>query len=195
MKKRSIIIVGLSVFAFSAAGVMMLNGRSSPEKNAAFHKRAQADHYFRNTNTIIEPTEDIVDRPQPAISGTVRPAPNPDRNAYFGDLHVHTEFSFDASAFGTTATPADAYRYAQGEAIQHPGGYEVQLVQPLDFYAVTDHGVFLGLINEAADTSTDFSKYDFAKPYHDINKRVDGGLRDLSKRSQFFNNFISDMSV
>ncbi|MGB2219062.1 MAG: DUF3604 domain-containing protein [Henriciella sp.] len=193
MKKRSIIIVGLSVVAFSAAGVMMLDGGSSSEKNAAFHKRAQADHYFRNTNTIIEPTDDIVDRPQAAISGTVRPAPNPDRNAYFGDLHVHTEFSFDASAFGTTATPADAYRYAQGEAIQHPGGYEVQLVQPLDFYAVTDHGVFLGLINEAADTTTEFSKYDLAKPYHDINKTVDGGLRDLSKRSQFFNNFIADV--
>ena len=31
---------------------------------------------------------------------------DPDRNAYFGDLHVHTEYSFDAYSFGTTATPA-----------------------------------------------------------------------------------------
>ena len=35
----------------------------------------------------------------------VRPAPNAERNACFGDLHVHTPYSFDAFAFGATATP------------------------------------------------------------------------------------------
>ena len=64
-------------------------------------------------------------------------ATNPERNAYFGDLHVHTEYSFDAYTFGTLATPRDAYRYAQGEAIPHPAGYQIQLDRPLDFYSVT----------------------------------------------------------
>lgn len=42
------------------------------------------------------------------------PAANAERNAYYGDLHVHTTYSFDAFAFGTLATPHDAYRYAKG---------------------------------------------------------------------------------
>ena len=70
---------------------------------------------------------------------------NPIKNAYFGDLHVHTSNSFDAYTFGTLSTPEIAYNYAQGEAILHPSGYFIQLSTPLDFYAVTDHGVFLCL--------------------------------------------------
>ena len=75
---------------------------------------------------------------------TVNPQANADRNAYFGDLHVHTTYSFDAFAFGTLATPYDAYRFARGAAIKHPAGFDVQLREPLDFYAVTDHAMFLG---------------------------------------------------
>jgi Protein of unknown function (DUF3604) len=164
---------------------------------AADEKREQAREHYRNTNSIIPASEDIISFPAAPASGNVRALPNPDRNedrnAYFGDLHVHTEFSFDASAFGTTATPADAYRYAQGEAIRHPSGFDVQLAQPLDFYAVTDHAIFLGLINEAADTTSPVSKYDFAEPYHNINESVDGGLLDLASRSKVFYGFISDV--
>jgi hypothetical protein len=156
-------------------------------------KRAQAQEYYRTTNTVIPQNDEIISFPTVSKPDHNRPAPNLDRNAYFGDLHVHTTLSFDASAFGTTASPADAYRYAQGAAIKHPSGFEVQLAQPLDFYAVTDHGIFLGLINDAADTETDFSQYELAKPYHNINESVDGGILDLAKRSMVFGNFISDV--
>ena len=68
-----------------------------------------------------------------------------ERKAYFGDLHVHTGYSFDGYAMGTIATPYDAYKFAQGEAIKNPGGFDMQLSHPSDFYAVTDHAMFLGL--------------------------------------------------
>ncbi len=118
-----------------------------------------------------------------------RPAPNPDRNAYFGDLHVHTSNSFDAYTFGTIASPSDAYRFAQGEAIPHPTGYEIQLKKPLDFYAVTDHAFFLGIIKEAADTNSEFSKYDFSEPMHDLNETVSNSIFSIIKRSGLFRAF------
>lgn len=73
------------------------------------------------------------------------------RQALFGDLHVHTSFSFDAAANSTGATPADAYRFAKGEEIPFfPLGEDgtpqgtIRIDRPLDFVAVTDHGEFLG---------------------------------------------------
>ena len=85
----------------------------------------------------------------------VSPAPcgdsNPLRSAYFGDLHVHTTLSLDASMQDTRTRPADAYRYARGEAIGIPpyddageALKKTQIDRPLDFAAVTDHAEMLG---------------------------------------------------
>lgn len=58
---------------------------------------------------------------------------------YFGDLHVHTALSNDANGMGISARPAEAYRYAQGEAIAVNDVLTVTPGGKLDFAAVTDH--------------------------------------------------------
>ncbi len=120
------------------------------------------------------------------------PEDNASRNAYFGDLHVHTNYSFDAFAFGTVASPYDAYRFAKGEAIKHPAGFDVQLRAPLDFYAVTDHAMFLGAVKEAADTTTDFSRYGHVQDLHNLNAAENQNFESLPKRVTAFSTFLPD---
>jgi len=119
----------------------------------------------------------------PADVGTVDPSANSQRNAYFGDLHVHSTYSFDAFAYGTIATPYDAYRYAKGEKLRHPVGFDVQLREPLDFYAVTDHAMYIGGMNAAADTSTEFSKHKPFRLLHNLNSPDREVGRDVRARA------------
>ncbi|MDC0172819.1 DUF3604 domain-containing protein [Gammaproteobacteria bacterium] len=109
-----------------------------------------------------------------------------ERNVYYGDLHVHTAYSFDGYAFGTLATPYDAYRFAKGEAIKNPAGFNMQLTRPMDFYAVTDHAVFLGLLKAAADKTSAFSKNEFSEPFHDLNAPENFGIDLISRVKRLF---------
>ncbi len=158
MDQRSILVV------YSLAGLLLAscggNNQQTKEQRVALRQPL-----FETEHKIIDRRLDndtVVDRHHTLDY-------NPQRNAYFGDLHVHTKYSFDAYAFGTLASPSDAYRFAKGEAIKHPAGFELQLREPLDFYGVTDHGFFMGVSPIAADTNSDFSKYPFAKVLHDLN--------------------------
>ena len=87
---------------------------------------------------------------------------HPDRNAYFGDLHIHTKLSFDAYIFGTRSTPDSAYEYAKGGAIDHPAGFQMQLSRPLDFLGVTDHAMYMGMLPEMDNPATQVGKHPVA---------------------------------
>ncbi len=76
---------------------------------------------------------------------------DPLRRPFFGDLHVHTAHSLDASTQGTRNLPRDAYDFARGERVAlQPYAADgsprrhAQLGRPLDFAAVTDHAEFFG---------------------------------------------------
>ncbi len=87
-----------------------------------------------------------------ATSPAVGQEKNPERNAYFGDEHIHSSWSLDAWVFGNHITgPDDALRYAQGQTIKHPLGYDITIDTPLDWMGVTDHSEYVG-VTKAANT-------------------------------------------
>ena len=149
----------------------------------------------RQTKKAVEKIDAIFSKPSSFMKHEVskRREGNPDRNAYFGDLHVHTANSFDSYSFGNINTPDDAYRYAKGEALPHPSGYQIQLQRPLDFYAVTDHGLFLGVMKSATNPKSPMSKYEWTKPLHDLNDSSGAGILEVIRRSNLFRPFAQKL--
>lgn len=90
---------------------------------------------------------------------------NPERNAYFGETHIHTSWSVDAWIFGNRITgPDEAYKYAQGQTIKHPLGYDIKIDTPMDFMGVTDHSEYVGVTKEANTPGSTVSKLPEAQP-------------------------------
>ncbi len=103
---------------------------------------------------LLLTTEEWQPPPAPAVAR--QPLPRmacnrhvKERQALFGDLHLHTGLSMDANALGTKTTPNDAYAFAKGEPISVYGGspdqdpITVVIDRPLDFAAVTDHAEWM----------------------------------------------------
>jgi hypothetical protein len=101
---------------------------------------------------------------------------NPDRNAYFGEEHIHTSWSVDAWLMGNRVTgPDDALKYAQGQPIKHPMGYDIKIETPMDFMGVTDHSEYVGVTKEANTPGSAVSKIPEAQPLilQDPNNQAD----------------------
>jgi hypothetical protein len=84
---------------------------------------------------------------------------HPLRAPYFGDLHVHTRVSADATIFGTKVGPRDAYAFARGAPIAVSDENEqptrsARLSRPLDFTAVTDHSEWFGEVRVCTTPGT-----------------------------------------
>jgi hypothetical protein len=84
-------------------------------------------------------------------------------DAYFGNFHVHTRWSFDASINGAIAGPDEAYRWAKGEQIPGGGdGTPLKINVPLDWYVVSDHAEYLGALPLMGDPDSAVSKHPLA---------------------------------
>ena len=176
LRNLIILIVGLYILTLGLVYVDVYDSRPL----ISLFKKMQSD-------SALEVVDFSVDSSKNSNS---RPMPNKDRNPYYGDLHVHTKYSFDAYVFGVTASPDDAYRYAKGAAVKHPLGYEMKLQEPLDFYAVTDHGFYMGMIQAYADTSTEISQNDFAEPFHNLNRLDNLTVESAGERSNIFSSVL-----
>lgn len=100
-------------------------------------------------------TSNVLIAADPATYSPPARSDNPER-VFFGNVHLHTRISADAFILGeVNATPEMAYRFARGERVRATNGLPVQLREPLDFLAVSDHAEYMGLLSGIAQGDAD----------------------------------------
>src|ERR1700751_4164602 len=138
MKTRIAVTVALALLLLSTGAMISCNKSEGP-------KSAQSTAQLSNAEQ--------------------KPQPNPDRNTYFGEEHIHTRWSVDAWVIGNRLTgPDDALKYAQGQTIKHPMGYDIKIDTPMDFMGVTEHSEYVGVTKEANTPGSYVSKLPEAQP-------------------------------
>lgn len=106
---------------------------------------------------------------------------NPLKEAYFGEQHLHTQYSLDAFLGGEALTPDGAYKFAQGEEVE-VSGVTFKIDQPLDWAAVTDHAEYLGEM---------FSTLNEGELGSDNPQIVElRGLTDYTEREEWFQKYV-----
>ncbi|MEN9569028.1 MAG: hypothetical protein RL172_259 [Bacteroidota bacterium] len=86
---------------------------------------------------------------------------------YWGDQHLHTAWSADAGAAGTTIGPEDALRFAMGEQIKNNSGQPTKLDRPLDWLCVSDHSDGMGVLSFIIGGDPELMKEPLLKQWHD----------------------------
>ena len=95
---------------------------------------------------------------------SVSAKPNPLRNLYFGEQHLHSEMSPDAYAVGVRQKMDDAYLYGMGEEITlSTTGEKMKKSTPYDFVALTDHAEYLGVFTQLAEPNSPLAGNAIAK--------------------------------
>ncbi len=93
---------------------------------------------------------------------------------YWGDTHLHTNYSTDSGMVGNKLSPEEAYRFAKGEEVISSTGQRARLIRPLDFLVISDHAENLGLAPMIAESNADLLKTEYGKKWHDMVKAGEG---------------------
>lgn len=146
MNKRRLLTIILAAFTVVALGTML--------SKAARDRRLREEAVGMSRAPAPKAMSPKVPQSVPS---------NPDRECFFGQTHSHTSWSMDAYLIGNKlTTPEDAYKFAMGLPIKHPGGFDVQIKgRPLDFQGVTDHSEYVGTMAMATDPTTEIGKTAF----------------------------------
>jgi len=118
----------------------------------------------------------VLERPKiysPYVERTASDA-NLAEGVYWGDTHLHTNFSADSGMLGNTLGPEEAYRFARGEEVRSAAGMRARLIRPLDFLVVADHAENLGLAPMIAESNPELLKNEFGRRVHDLVKAGKG---------------------
>jgi hypothetical protein len=90
-------------------------------------------------------------------------------NLYWGDLHVHSNLSPDAFAFGNSKLPPDAaLKFARGAQVTANNGMKARLQRPLDFLLVADHAEFIGIFPKLVAGAPDFLETDLGTQWQKL---------------------------
>ncbi len=112
----------------------------------------------------VRPTERSVVLPSDPVASRKQQSSVQSEQLLWGDLHIHSNLSFDAFAFGNeTVTSEDAFAFARGESIETSSGLTAQLARPLDFLLVSDHAEFLGVMRGLTEKNTSLLEAKFAQ--------------------------------
>jgi hypothetical protein len=97
--------------------------------------------------------------------------PNPLKNLYFGEEHLHTSNSPDAFVIGTRGSWEDAYNWAMGNEITlSTTGEKIRKSTPLDFVAITDHAEYFGVMPSLIDKNSPLYNTELGKKMRDPNE-------------------------
>lgn len=128
-----------------------------------------------------------------AAESVISQQPGESRQLFFGDTHLHTNYSFDAFLNNNqTADPDTAYRWAKGQPVIHPyNRARVQIETPLDFLVIADHAEMLGLMRAVREDTAELEDLGW---YRNIKRWL--GLRmmmqaiDNNTGLEFFGRFL-----
>jgi len=97
----------------------------------------------------------------------------------FGDTHLHTGLSMDASVFGARLRPRDAYRFARGGQVTASSGQPAKLGRPLDFLVVADHSDNMGFATDLLAGKSALLADPKGREWYDLIQQGKGGQAAL----------------